>query len=79
MSRTSQRTAISPEVATVLLAALSPRGRDLHYAEFRLAFLDQERSLKVAGVLRADYNPEHPEVTPEVLYSLRYWDRPEPH
>lgn len=63
----------------MLFAVLSARGRDLHYAEFRLACLDQERSLKVAGFLRADYNPEHPEVTLEVLYSLRYWDRPEPH
>jgi hypothetical protein len=46
------RSAISPEEATVLLAALSARGRDQHYAELRQHYPDQEQALKLAEDLR---------------------------
>jgi hypothetical protein len=72
-----ERTPMTEEEATTLLAAL-PCGHD-GYAEFRQTHLEAEQNLKLAGVLSSDYDPNHVKVSPEVLYSLRYWTRPDEH
>jgi len=61
----------------VLLAALVLHNNEYanqpgpSYAEWRENHLDQERALRVSGLLYADHNPQHAMINPEVLYSLR--------